>query len=43
MTESRLPTLSVALGAAGDGARGKVLHDSWYWGNLGLASYAFGE
>jgi 4,5-DOPA dioxygenase extradiol len=34
--------LLVALGAAGDGAKGKVLHESWYWGNLGLASCEFG-
>jgi 4,5-DOPA dioxygenase extradiol len=33
--------LLVAFGAAGEGAKGVVLHDSWYWGNLGLAAYRF--
>ena len=33
--------LLVALGAAGPGARGRILHQSWYWGNLGMGSYEF--
>jgi 4,5-DOPA dioxygenase extradiol len=36
------PPVNYLLGTAGDGAKGKVLHDSWYWGNLGLASFEFG-
>jgi 4,5-DOPA dioxygenase extradiol len=35
-----MPLLS-ALGAAGPGARGKVLHRSWYMGDLGLGAYEF--
>jgi len=33
--------LLVAFGAAGDDARGTVLHHSWYWGDLGMDAYAF--
>jgi 4,5-DOPA dioxygenase extradiol len=33
--------LLVALGAAGPGARGTIIHQSWYWGNLGMGAYAF--
>jgi len=33
--------LIVALGAAGPGARGTVIHQSWYWGNLGMGAYEF--
>jgi 4,5-DOPA dioxygenase extradiol len=33
--------LLVALGAAGPGARGRVLHQSWYWGNLGMGACEF--
>jgi 4,5-DOPA dioxygenase extradiol len=33
--------LLVALGAAGPGARGKVIHHSWYWGDLGLDAFEF--
>ncbi|MGZ4846953.1 MAG: hypothetical protein ACXV2B_03490 [Halobacteriota archaeon] len=33
--------LLVAFGAAGDEARGKLLHHSWYWGDLGTDAYAF--
>ena len=33
--------LLVAMGAAGQGARGTVLHQSWYWGNLGMGAYEF--
>lgn len=28
-----------ALGAAGPGAKGTILHKSWYWGNLGIGAY----
>lgn len=35
--------LLVALGAAGAGAKGRVLHESWAFGNLGMAAFAFGE
>ena len=33
--------LAVAFGAAGKGAKGKVIHHSWYMGDLGMASYQF--
>jgi len=33
--------LLVALGAAGPEARGKLIHQSWYWGNLGMGAYEF--
>jgi 4,5-DOPA dioxygenase extradiol len=33
--------LLVAYGAAGEGARGTLLHQSWYWGDLSLAVYEF--
>lgn len=33
--------LLVAYGAAGEGARGSLLHDSWYWGDLSMAAYEF--
>ena len=33
--------LLVAMGAAGDGAKGTVIHQSWYWGNLGMGAYEF--
>ena len=33
--------LLAAFGAAGKGARGTVLHQSWYWGNLGMGAYEF--
>jgi 4,5-DOPA dioxygenase extradiol len=35
-----MPLLS-ALGAAGPGAKGTILHQSWYWGNLGMGAYEF--
>ena len=35
--------LLVAFGAAGNGARGSVLHQSWYWGDLGMGAYEFGS
>lgn len=34
--------LLAALGAGGDGAKGKVIHHSWYSGDLGMGAYAFG-
>lgn len=33
--------LLTAFGAGGPGARGKVLHRSWYYGDLGMGAYAF--
>lgn len=33
--------LLVAYGAAGEGARGRLLHESWYWGDLSMAAYEF--
>jgi 4,5-DOPA dioxygenase extradiol len=33
--------LLVAFGAAGDDARGSVLHHSWYWGDLAMDAYEF--
>jgi 4,5-DOPA dioxygenase extradiol len=33
--------LLVAMGAAGPGAKGTILHQSWYWGNLGMGAYEF--
>jgi len=33
--------LLAALGAAGKGAKGKVLHRSWQYGDLGMAAYSF--
>ena len=41
-TDEHLLPLHVAYGAAGDGARGRVLHRSYTLGNLSMASYAFG-
>ena len=35
-----MPLLTV-LGAAGPGATGTILHQSWYWGNLGMGAYEF--
>jgi len=34
--------LLVAIGAAGNGAKGTIIHQSWYWGNLGMGAYEFG-
>jgi len=33
--------LLVAYGAAGRGSKGVLLHQSWYWGNLGMGAYEF--
>jgi 4,5-DOPA dioxygenase extradiol len=33
--------LFTALGAAGPGALGTILHQSWYWGNLGMGAFEF--
>jgi 4,5-DOPA dioxygenase extradiol len=33
--------LLAALGAAGPQARGRVIHQSWYWGNLGMGAFEF--
>jgi 4,5-DOPA dioxygenase extradiol len=35
--------LLTALGAAGKGASGEMIHHSWYWGDLGMAAYRFGK
>lgn len=40
-TDEHLLPLHVAYGAAGEGARGRVLHRSYTLGNLSMASYAF--
>lgn len=37
-----LMPLLTAMGAAGPGARGTILHQSWYWGNLGMGAFKFG-
>jgi 4,5-DOPA dioxygenase extradiol len=33
--------LLTALGAAGPGAKGTRIHQSWWWGNLGMGAYEF--
>lgn len=33
--------LVVAFGAAGEGSKGKLIHHSWYAGDLGMAAYQF--
>jgi 4,5-DOPA dioxygenase extradiol len=33
--------LLTALGAAGVGAKGTVIHESWYWGMFSMAAYEF--
>ena len=33
--------LLVALAAAGPQAKGTAIHQSWYWGNLGMGAYEF--
>ena len=33
--------LLVAHGAAGRGSAGTPLHQSWYWGNLGMGAWEF--
>jgi len=33
--------LVAAFGAAGEGAKGEVIHHSWYAGDLGMAAYQF--
>ena len=35
-----MPILT-AMGAAGEGAKGQVIHDSWTLGDLGMAAYEF--
>lgn len=35
--------LLTALGAAGPDGRGRVIHHSWYWGDLGMGAYQFGD
>lgn len=33
--------LFVAMGAAGEGSKGKILHQSWQWGDLSMGMYEF--
>ncbi len=33
--------LIATMGAAGEGARGTLIHHSWYWGDLGMGAYEF--
>lgn len=33
--------LLASLGAAGPKATGTIIHQSWYWGNLGMGAYEF--
>lgn len=33
--------LLTAMGAAGEGVTGKIIHDSWYWGDMGMGAYEF--
>jgi 4,5-DOPA dioxygenase extradiol len=33
--------LLVAHGAAGRGSKGTRIHQSWYWGNLGMGAFEF--
>lgn len=33
--------LLTSMGAAGEGAKGKIIHHSWYWGDLGMGAYEF--
>lgn len=40
--DEHLLPLPVALGAAGEGARGRALHRGFEHGSLGMAAYAFG-
>jgi 4,5-DOPA dioxygenase extradiol len=35
-----MPILA-AMGAAGEGAKGKILHDSWTLGDMGMAAFEF--
>lgn len=37
-----MPILT-ALGAAGAGAKGEVIHESWQWGDLGMAAFEFSD
>lgn len=36
-----LMPLLTAMGSAGSGAKGKIIHHSWYWGDMGMAAYEF--
>jgi 4,5-DOPA dioxygenase extradiol len=33
--------LITSMGAGGKGAKGKLIHNSWYWGDLGMGAYEF--
>ncbi|HEY5526048.1 MAG TPA: class III extradiol ring-cleavage dioxygenase [Candidatus Anoxymicrobiaceae bacterium] len=37
-----MPILT-AMGAAGSGAKGEVIHQSWQWGDLGMAAFEFSD
>jgi len=37
-----MPVLT-ALGAAGPGTKGTILHQRWYGGNRGMGAYKFGQ
>jgi 4,5-DOPA dioxygenase extradiol len=34
--------LITCMGAAGKGSKGEVIHNSWFWGDLGMGAYEFG-
>ena len=33
--------LITTMGAAGEGAKGEVIHNSWFWGDMGMGAYEF--
>ena len=33
--------LITSMGAAEEGSIGDIIHDSWYWGDLGMGAYEF--
>lgn len=33
--------LLTTIGAGGEGAKGEIIHHSWFWGDLGMAAYEF--
>jgi 4,5-DOPA dioxygenase extradiol len=33
--------LLITMGAAGEGAKGEVIHHSWFWGDMGMGAYEF--
>lgn len=40
-TPDHFMPLLISMGAAGEGAKGEVIHHSWYWGDLGMGAYEF--